>query len=278
MKRRNSECTHPYSEELFRYLRIYDLQGLLKEGEEYKCGIESYQVPDFNQIRFDLLNQTSEAARYSFCRQLKVPYYVIVTSEHTGLFRIYNTISETGLITYKLQAEIDNAGMIRWWRNQQSFTQKKAMYNAAERINNSILDKLLFANSLAWGVNIDGFTINSETRTVEAIIEKRICTCRNGYNVTNYDPNRYFHGTQTRSGDFPSWDILYRLASALNVPLILLTFDTGSIRRAGAAQIISVSERSGLTYLGNTAPYRNIFSDDIKKLKSWLSLKAHILN
>jgi hypothetical protein len=53
MNRRDTERNHPYASEVFSYLNIFDIQGLLKEDDVYKCGIEAYQVVDFNSIRFD---------------------------------------------------------------------------------------------------------------------------------------------------------------------------------------------------------------------------------
>ena len=50
------------------------------------------------------------------------------------------------------------------------------MYNAASRIAHSIIDNDLFSNSLAWGVNIDGFNYDTQNNRVISIYEKRICT------------------------------------------------------------------------------------------------------
>jgi hypothetical protein len=67
MIRRNSERDHKYSEEVFKELKIFDIQGLLKEGDIYNCGVEAYQVKDFNLINFSELNQDEEIARLLFC-------------------------------------------------------------------------------------------------------------------------------------------------------------------------------------------------------------------
>jgi hypothetical protein len=151
MKRRDTERSHPYATQIFSYLNIYDIQGLLKEEDVYKCGIEAYQVPDFNLIRFDTLNQQEEKARFIFCAQLGVPYYIIITSEVSGLYQIYDTLLNNERINYILKYKFSKVDFINWWRSQQSFNQKKAMYNASSRIEQSIIDKDLFSNSLAWG-------------------------------------------------------------------------------------------------------------------------------
>ena len=50
MKKRDTERFHKYSTEVFNALKIFDIQGLLKEEGVYKCGIEAYQVLDFSLI------------------------------------------------------------------------------------------------------------------------------------------------------------------------------------------------------------------------------------
>lgn len=87
MQRRDTERNHPYATEVFSYLDIFDIQGLLIEKDIYKCGVEAYQVSDFNSIRFDLLNQEDEKARFIFCSHLGVPYYIILTFEASGTYR-----------------------------------------------------------------------------------------------------------------------------------------------------------------------------------------------
>lgn len=242
MKRRNTERNHPFANEVFSYLKIYDIQGLLIEGDVYKCGVEAYQVADFSSIRFDLLIQEEEIARFVFCYQLGVPYYIIVTSESNGTYHIYITVLTYGTIKYVLEFNFTKADFISWWRSQQSFNQKKAMYNAGYRIAKSIIDYDLFSNSLAWGVNIDGFTFDSPTNRVAAIYEKRICTYKPPYTLDNYDPNRFFHGTANRSGDFPSWKILFELSKKMNASLFLFTFDTSFNKKMGASKIVEINQ------------------------------------
>ncbi len=270
MKRRDTERNHPYATEVFSNLNIFDIQGLLKEGDVFKCGVEAYQVADFNSIRFDLLKEEEEKARFIFCAQLGVPYYIIITSEANGAYQIYNTVLNNGIINYLLQYSFTKVDFINWWRSQQSFNQKKAMYNAASRIAHSIIDNDLFSNSLAWGVNIDGFNYDTQNNRVISIYEKRICTYKPPYTVDNYDPNRFFHGTANRSGDFPSWNILFELTKKMNVSLLLFTFDTSSARKLGASKITGISQQTGLSYRNYIKPFNNIFSNDLIGVKNWI--------
>jgi hypothetical protein len=145
------------------------------------------------------------------------------------------------------------------------------MYNAGARIAQSIIDNDLFANSLAWGVNIDGFTYDKQTKRVLSIYEKRICTYKPPYTVDNYDPNKYFHGTMNRSGDFPSWNILFELSKKMGVALILFTFDTSSNNKVGLAKVSGISQQNGLTYFDNIKPYQQIFNNDLDNLKTKLN-------
>jgi hypothetical protein len=270
MKRRDTERNHPYANEVFSYLNIFDLQGLLKEDDVYKCGIEAYQVADFNLIRFDQLNQNEEKARFIFCTQLGIPYYIIITSEASGTYQIYDSVLSNGIINYILIFNFSKVDFITWWRSQQSFNQKKAMYDASRRIAQSIIDTDLFSNSLAWGVNIDGFTYDTQTNRVVSIYEKRICTYKPPFTIENYDPNRFFHGTANRSGDFPSWNILFDLAKKMNISLLLFTFDTSNNKKIGASKIIEINQQSGISYMHNLKPNLNLFEENISGLKEWV--------
>lgn len=270
MKRRDTERDHAYAHEVFNALKIFDIQGLLKEGDIYKSGIEAYQVSNFNQIKFDLLRTEEEIARFHFCQQLNIPYLIIVVSEYSNKYRIYNTVKTENSVQYLFRSEYSATEFITWWRSQQSFTQKKGMYDAGPRIKDSMIDELLFKNSLAWGVNVDGFDYDLNTKLIKTIYEKRICTNSSSYTIFNYDPNKYFHGTASRSGDYPSWIILYDLSKRFNASLILFTFDTSTNKNIGATKIINISEQGGLTYQNNTKPYNNIFNNNIQGLKAWI--------
>jgi hypothetical protein len=270
MNRRDTERNHSYATEVFSYLNIFDIQGLLKEDDVYKCGIEAYQVTDFNSIRFDLLKPKEEKARFIFCAQLGVPYYIIITSEASRTYQIYDTVLTNGIINYTLKYNFTKADFIKWWRLQQSFNQKKAMYNAGSRIAESIIDDDLFSNSLAWGVNIDGFTYDTQTNRVVSIYEKRICTYKPPYTVDNYDPNRFFHGTANRSGDFPSCNILFELTKKMQVSLLLFTFDTSTNRKIGTSVVVGISQQFGISYKHNLKPNLNIFDDNLPNLKNWI--------
>ena len=146
------------------------------------------------------------------------------------------------------------------------------MSEAGQRIKDSIIDLDLFSNELAWGLNIDGFTINNETKKVTAIFEKRISSYSPPkYTIESYDPNRFFHGTFKKSGDFPSWNILFELSKIMEVSLILFTFDTSAENKIGLTKICEVSKQYGLTYLENIKPYQQIFNNDLDNLKTKLN-------
>ena len=131
MKRRDSERIHAYANEAFSYLNIFDIQGVLKEQDTYKCGVEAYQVTDFSVTKFDLLNQKEEIARYHFCAQLGIPYYIIITSEANGRYQIYNSHLTNGLISFSILGDYSKYEFLHWWREKQSFNQQKPMYNAS---------------------------------------------------------------------------------------------------------------------------------------------------
>jgi hypothetical protein len=270
MKRRDTERNHSYAHEVFSNLMIYDIQGLLKEGDVYKCGVEAYQVKDFSFVAFDLLNQDEEVARFKFCAQLGIPYFMIITSEETGGYQIYIARLKDDKIEFEICYIFSKEEFISWWRQQQTFDQKKAMYVAQSRISESIIDKDLVSNSLAWGINIDGFSLGQSSGTVRVLYEKRICTYKTGFNISNYDPQNFFHGTSHRSGDSASWKILFELSKKLNAALMLLTFDTRIDKSVGAARVSDIHEKQGITYNDDVKPHKNIFNDDLVSLKSWI--------
>ena len=270
MKKRDTERLHEYATEVFSHIKIYEIQGLLKEGDKFNCGIEAYQVEDFSLITFENFNEEEEMAKFNFCDQLEIPYYVIIASEKSSRYRVYNY---TSTLTYNLISEYSEDEFIIWWREKQSFTQTKAMYNAAERIKNSMIDKLLFENSLAWGTNIDGFSFDADSTSINAIFEKRICTYKPPkYTINSYDPAKFFHGTHYRAGDFQSWNILFQLSKKLKSSLILLTFDTSLEENVGASKITNIDKELGIKYLNKIKPYNNIFKNNLIDLKKWLEI------
>lgn len=269
MKRRDSERNHAYANIVFDSLNIFEIQGILKENDEYKCGVENYQVQQFSEVNFSVLNNEVELARYFFCKQLEIPYYIIISSLNENRFKIYNSSIEGSKVVFNEISNLSIDEFVAWWRDKQSFTQTKPMYNAAVRIAESLIDRVLFQNNLAWGINVDGFSFQNEEYVVNAIYEKRITTYKPPYTVTTYDPNKFFFGTQTRAGDYASWKILNDLATKLNCALVLFTFDTSGSTQVGATKIINVSQQTGLTYLNNVKPCNNIFSNNLESLQTW---------
>ena len=269
MTRRDSERIHLYAQTVFKALHIYDIQGILKEGDVYKCGVENYQVQGFDQVDFGVLNNEMELARYYFCSQLEIPYCIIISSVNESRFKIYTSSIAGGIVVFSEQKNLSVEEFVEWWRDKQSLTQTKPMYNAAARIADSLIDSILFENKLAWGVNVDGFSFTDGTYVVNAVYEKRIGTYKPPYTVLNYDPNHFFFGTANRSGDYPSWKILDDLAAKLNCSLVLFTFDTSGNPQTGATKIASVSQQKGLTYLNNIRPFTNIFNNDLRGLAAW---------
>jgi hypothetical protein len=269
MIRRDSERNHAYANEVFNALNIFDIQGILKEEDIYKCGVENYQVQKFDQTDFNVLDNEVELARYFFCKQLEIPYYLIISSVDENRFKIYTSSIAGGIIVFNEQTNLSVDEFVQWWRDKQSFTQSKPMYNAAARIAESLIDIVLFGNRLAWGVNVDGFSFQNEDYIVNAIYEKRITTYKPPYTITTYDPNKFFFGTQTRAGDYASWHILNDLAVKLNSALVLFTFDTSGNTEVGASKITTVSQQGGLTYLNNVRPFENIFKNNLDLLQTW---------
>lgn len=267
MIRRNTETAHQIADSLFSQLNITDLQGLLRENDQITCGVECYQLEQ-NEI-FLLQPNQSDTDRYYFCKAFNVPYYIISSSPSKQEFQIFQFTEHLNLV---LTATLSEQNFLNWWRSKQSFTQQKPMYEAGVRIEHSYIDQILFLNKLAWGVNIDGFKLNEE-QFPEYIIEKRITS----YDVKKYDPQRFFHGTPQKSGDYSSWNILKKLSEQLNIPLLLATFDKTQ-RLAGITRILDVSLTQGLYYSNPIQHHANsqLVRQDIARLltiKKTLSAK-----
>ena len=275
MLRRNTEKVHKYSEDLFNHYKIYDLQGLLREDDTYQCGIESYSVENKENIDFSFLNtKREELARFRFCQLLSIPYYIIVTINSTKSFYLYEIKLEGPLkneLQESLLKKMDKDELVAWWRSKQSFTQIKPMYDAEKRLETSLLDKILFANNLAWGINIDGFYLDKNGQEIKFLVEKRVITYSDRYSVKNYDPNRFFHGTQNRFGDFSSWDILFKISKALNCNLLLMTFDTNEeVNKMGIAKVVEVCKSSGLIYEREIKIFEGTSNEQKKYIKKLL--------
>ncbi|MDM1353269.1 MULTISPECIES: hypothetical protein [Myroides] len=275
MLRRNTEKAHKYSEDLFDHYFIYDLQGLLREDDQYNCGIESYSVDKEGDIDFGFIeNSREDLARLRFCDLLDIPYYNLVTINSTHMFHLYQIKLKDGMsndLIAEFKQKMNEEELVNWWRSMQSFTQKKAMYDAKKRIETSLLDEILFANSLAWGINIDGFYLDRQEKYIQFIVEKRVGTYKDNYSVDNYNPNKFFHGTNTRTGDFASWNILFQISKKFECPLLLMTFDTNTqINKMGVTRIMDVSETSGLSYVANIKLFEEISKEQHAYIKSLL--------
>lgn len=274
MIRRDTEAPHSYSQKVFDRVGINDIQGLLKEKKEFNCGVEAYQVKSFELIDFSTLNKHEELIRYFFCKSLNIPYYVIVVAENVQGYKIFEADLKFNQVEYNLLYTLKKSAFLRWWKTHQTFEQMKYMYNAEKRLDNSLIDKHLFDNSLAWGVNVDGFIFDIKTSGIKGIVEKRIRSYSSpSYAVSNYDPNEYFHGTTYRSGDYASWKILFDLSEAVSAPLFLLTFDTSDEQMVGASKIIGIDRDDGIIYDDDITPPENIFNNNINGLSNWIKNK-----
>lgn len=123
-----------------------------------------------------------------------------------------------------------------WWRKLKGTEQSKPLYKASPRL--SYFDRLLAEHGLSWGGNIDGFILNSNMRT-QVIIETRYTK---KIPLEDYDPAVFFSPHYTRAGDYKTWEPVVLLASMLEAPLFLFTFERKSDReRIGFAIVDSIS-------------------------------------
>ena len=71
---------------------------------------------------------------------------------------------------------------------------------------------------------MDGFVLTDDGNEIKAVIELR--QSRRSM-VDRYDPARYFLGTATKGGDFKTWLPLIYVKKAYNIPLVLISAESG---------------------------------------------------
>jgi hypothetical protein len=188
-----------------------------------------------------LFSENQWKAKWLLCRQLSVPFYILVHQKSKDEVMIFNFSFQSGP-TFSLMQTVTKPDFIRWWASIKKTVQGKPLNEAKKRIADSYFDIALSEGGLMWGGNIDGFLIDFDSNTFQAIIEFRITK----YPLESYDPKDWF---LYRGGDYPTWRPLCLLSQLLEVPLFLITLSNqqSAIASAGFSVIDSIS-RTDLNY------------------------------
>jgi hypothetical protein len=184
------------------------------------------------------------------------------------LFRLYKVENNNSIISFtEISKYSTESEFMLWWNSIKLLNQTKPTYEARSRQNLTIFDNVLEKNGSAWGGNIDGLVISQSNNMVTAIIELRQTR---SFPLENYDPARFFLGTQRKSGDFKTWLPLIYLKNAYNLPLVLITVSTLDTSKFGFAKVDKIDKKA-LYYKDNLSPNRNL-NNDIDVLKKIFDL------
>jgi hypothetical protein len=182
------------------------------------------------------------------------------------LFRLHDVVHQNGVIQFqKVNDFKDQEVFIEWWRSVKKLKQTKKTVEAKPRQALTVFDNIIESNGFSWGGNMDGFILNNHKNAVIATIEVRQSR---SFPIENYDPARYFSGTQTKGGDFKTWLPMVYLKKAFGIPIVLLTLSTKSVNKFGYTEVNSINYKR-IFYQDNVPPTSNI-TDDFEVFKSWL--------
>lgn len=252
MRIRTTERVHNFTKKLFERLQVFGIQGLtLTKNLEFSGGIEAIDYEPNEIIDLEKVFPRKEVyAKFFLTQVLGIPLYFI--TQQNELFKIYGVLKIKDEIEYKLKYSCDGNGFVEWWKKLKGTSQTKGFYEASTRVKKSSFDKILTANGLAWGGNVDGFMIKD--KKIIAIIEN-IYTQKNPLNSEGANPAVYF---LKRGPNYNTWLSTVLLAKKLNVPLFLFTFEGNNDKERLGFAVIDKLDPTGIYYRNNLSPNNNI--------------------
>jgi hypothetical protein len=265
MRIRSTERCHKFTNALFEYFPLYDLQGLtLDANYHFTAGVEAAEFeagekPDV----LDMYSPEEWSAKICLCNQLRVPLYAMVFKAGTDFIDIFEMVGNTTVgIRAKPWAQPKLEDFPDWWIKIKGTEQSKPLYEAADR--RSLYDQLIEKRGLAWGGNVDGFALDGDK--IVAIIESRYTEKKP---LERYDPAEYYTPKPWRAGDYNTWKPVVLLSSELKIPLFLFTFQRQSEEERVGISLIGSISKDELEYQ-NSAPYQNI-------VKGLANIKAEVM-
>lgn len=283
IKIRSTEKTsqHPIIKKLFTKFIIGDIQGAIFQSNEaqlleataknnnsikIQC-LEAVEIDNISELNPELIFKKEEwirkinAAKFFGSNLLLLSHL----NGDTHLFRLYEvTKQESEIVFTEINSFNDEKDFMVWWKSIKLLEQTKAVYEARERMNNTIFDNIIEKNGSSWGGNIDGCILSDSQDKVYAIIEIRQT---HKIPLDRYDPAQFFLGTRTKSGDFNTWLPLIYLKKSYHIPLILITINSSENSKFGHTEVENI-DRTALHYKNNLRPNQNL-TDDVTKVKNW---------
>lgn len=267
MKIRTTERQHDFTNELFKNLNIFSLEGLtMDENNNFTAGIEYIEFDKNEEINFEkcFKRKFQIDAKFYVTEKLGIPLFFI--GYKNNCFNIFKVSKNNAKkFNFEKTNSLDDKEFVNWWRKWKKTLQNKPFYEAQSRSEETYIDSLLEVNNLKWGGNIDGIMFKKSGIT--AIIEN-IYSGKYDLNTKKANPANYFHN---KGPNYNSWYPVVQLANIINVPLYLLTFDPNSDNEILGFSIIKELNKSGIFYKDNISPNNNLIEGKKKIIDSFLS-------
>ncbi len=255
MKIRNTEGKHDFSISIDRAFHIYDMQGLLMDGQEnFTAAVEAFEIGPKERVEKIMGHVFSSEELYRkscFAAEVGVPFFLLHHRENTAEKENFIVMDEVVPDReHKSPERINRYKMtekefLAWWRERKKTVQtKQYRKDFQKRVKTSYFDWLLESNGEKWGGNIDGYFVSPDDDRILGIVEKRFT---NGNSLKRYDPADYF---KCGGGDYYTWKPLIQLRDQLAVPLFLFTFSniSGETSKVGMT-VVDILKRNGIEYI-----------------------------
>lgn len=271
---------HPIIKQLYSEFVITDIQGFIFQGTDQQLWdgtvkgtksvkiqcLEAVEIDDPAELRPELIFPVEEwtrkinAANFFGSNLLLLSYL----KGDNCLFRLHEVTKSGSTIILKEINKFNNEkDFMAWWNSIKLLSQTKPTYEARERQDRTVFDKIIEQNGSGWGGNLDGIILSDSQDKVRAIVEIRQT---HSFPLDKYDPARFFLGTRKKGGDFKTWLPLIYLKRAYNIPLILITISSQDTTKFGFTEVEKIDTKA-LYYKNSVPPYQNL-TDDVKKLAS----------
>lgn len=244
---------------------IQEISGIvMDQNNNFTSVMEYYEISE--KYNFDLKNHLLELqASIMISKKLNIPMFIIVYRENSEFFEIHDYFNNVKF--NKKYTELDNSknDFLIWWKQYKGTVQSKPLYRAD--YTSCKINQVFNTGMTKWGGDIDGVIIYNDNEII-SLIEFRKSTKEL---VSNYDPNKYYRGTQYRAGDYMTWYPLIHLKNILSIPLYLITLSENDVNKYGYAEILS-QDRQTLHYKNGIVPGKNA-TNDLKTIFKQIKIK-----
>lgn len=178
-KKRTSENKHKFTDKIMRELNAFSIENITmnENMENPLCGLEAITVELGELFRWKktllkLFTANQLRAKFFLCKELEIPFYIIVYNENTGYYRIsecYVNNSTNKIDIIDRERYLSMQEFLKWYKRIKPSTQTKELSNGAEKRIGTI-DCVLDEFGMQWGGNVDAFIVG-ENKKIMAIID-----------------------------------------------------------------------------------------------------------